>query len=175
MSANKSVTTKIGWLLSIMMLVVAAMVGINVVLSNKVKGTIHVVNTHDAQVNSLANQANNAFLNMDDQSNMWLGLRTFKNVNLSQTTHRQILPAKWQVDSALKQLASVATSPAIKQLTQTTQKDAVAYENFFSQVEKDYTTDPAQANQIMFVTSATASNALTNDLVEFPKRFDICC
>lgn len=161
---GKGIAARIGLLVTVMMIIIAAMVGVNVVLSNKVKAAIHRVSAYDTQVSTLATQANIGFLHMDDESNKWLGLRTFSDKQLSKFTHQEILKEESQMDSSIKKLGAVVTQPSIQQLVKQTRSDATDYENYFTQAENYYQHDPTAAQQLIFVNSTNSSAALTNDL-----------
>lgn len=145
-------------------LLVAALVVTTFVLSSKVSQNVATMDKTDLVIENLGQQAYVAFLSMDDQSNMWVGMKSMNDSSLSQTTLQQTLTAEKQLNQTVQSLQPLATNAKLQSLVSSAKKDAAAYEGFFSQVQADYSTDYAQAQNVMFVENASASNALTNDL-----------
>lgn len=131
--------------------------------ADHVKQRITSISQHDVVIENDAQMAYNGFLSMDDQSNMWIGLKAFNNSTLSESTYGQILTGQSQLDQGLKLLKSISNTNQMTKLVTQTERDAKSYESYFTQVNNDYNTDYHAAQQVMYVGNSTASNALTTD------------
>lgn len=161
---GRSIVAKMVLLMGVLLLVIIAMVTTNLVLSNQLKNEVSRVKVHDVPYNQLSTQAYDSFLTMDDQSNMWLGLRNYGDKSLSATTLQQVLQGQQQLNASLQSLQQLADTSAEQALVAKSQVASKQYEGYFAQIQKDYNTNPSQAAQIMYVGNANASNALTADL-----------
>ncbi len=152
---------------SVIMIAVLAIVGviaINTTLSRRVVSNISTLANLDVLISRYAYDANAAFLSMDDQSNMWVGLYHFHDPALSAATLRQILAAQSALNTALARLTPLlAGRPQSALLTQA-KANARTYEGYWQQVRRDNFTNHKKAEQIMFLSNTAASNSLTADL-----------
>ncbi len=84
---QQSIVVKVTLLMGLLVVIIVAMVGVNGVLSLKLEKNLSNVKNQDVQFNQIIHQANDQFLNMDDQSNMWVGMYNYgKNAALVKTT-----------------------------------------------------------------------------------------
>lgn len=151
-------------LLSVFVLLGAGASATTVILSSRLDQHLTGIKVHDVQFNAAAVSAYTGFLMMDDQSNMWLGLKNFGNPSLTQQTLQQIMQGKQQLNDALSNLTSLAATPSQKQLLSQAESATQSYEGYFSQIQQDYNSNPKQAAYIMYVGNSQASNNLQTDL-----------
>lgn len=155
---------KIFSIIAIAVLAIVGVIAINTALSRRVETSISSLVRRDILISQYAHDANTAFLNMDDQSNMWVGLYNFHNTTLSATTLRQIEASQESLNDALANLTPLmAGRPQAVWLAQA-KSEARLYENFWSQVKRYNYTDHAKATQVMYLKNTAASNALTSSL-----------
>lgn len=161
---TRSFVARISALITFIIVLVIAMVSVSFVLAHRVNQNTKDIYNRDIQMQNAANLANTGFLTMDDQSNMWLGLHSFHNPILSKQTYDQILQGEQQLNAGVSKLQSLANTPQLVTLIRHTKSDAAAYENYFSQINQDYTTNYQAAAQIMYIGNTQVSNRLTADL-----------
>ncbi|MCF8567882.1 methyl-accepting chemotaxis protein [Alicyclobacillus tolerans] len=168
-AVRRSLVAKVTWLLTLLIGMLIATGGLNLFLSNRLTSAIHTLDTKSVLFSEDAHQAYQGFLNMDDQSNMWVGLYGTGHSQLAAQTLKQILDAKKQMDSSLVSLQKTAANANEKALVAKAMADAKDYEGYFAAIQKTYYTDHPLAVQNMYINNANASNALTNDLDELQK------
>lgn len=156
--------TRISLLIGGLTLIIVAVGTTSAIMSTRVSQGMATLRQVMA-LKSTANNAYNGFLNMDDQSNMWVGMYGFGHQTLNEQTYQQILQGEQQLDSSLQSLLamSVAT-PAEHQTIHQAIIDSHAYESYFDQIRRLYTRHHREASTIMYITNSNASNDLTNDL-----------
>ena len=170
---QQSIVVKVTVLMGLLVVIIVAMVGINGVLSIKLEKNLSNVRNQDIQFNKIIHQANDQFLNMDDQSNMWVGMYNYgKSSTLVKTTLAQVLSAKQQLNQALQSAKSLAVTAQEKSVVVQAIADAGAYENFFVQVYQLNYTNHKKAADIMYVGNASVSNHLTADLTNLERMSD---
>ncbi len=152
---------------SIIMIAVLAIVGviaINTVLSRRVETSISALAHRDILISQYAHDANAAFLNMDDQSNMWVGLYRFHNASLSTATLKQIEASQDVLNGSLRKLTPLLAGRSQAVWLAQAKSNARTYESFWNQVRRYNYTDHLKATQIMYLKNSAASNALTSSL-----------
>jgi methyl-accepting chemotaxis protein len=170
---QQSIVVKVTVLMGLLVVIIVAMVGINGVLSIKLEKNLSNVRNQDIQFNKIIHQANDQFLNMDDQSNMWVGMYNYgKSSTLVKTTLAQVMSAKQQLNQALQSAKSLAVTAQEKSVVVQAIADAGAYENFFAQVYQLNYTNHKKAADIMYVGNASVSNHLTADLTNLERMSD---
>jgi len=164
-SRGMSIVAKVSLLLGLLLVFIVAQVAVGGVLSHDLDNNIKSVRDSDTSFNKLLHQANDSFLTMDDQSNMWVGLyQQPKTSQLVQQTLSQAQSAEKQVTLSLQAAAKYAHTTQEKSGIAQALKDAQAYDDYFSQVVQNNYSNHTQAEQLMYVGNANASNALTADL-----------
>lgn len=162
---QRSIVIKITLLMGFLIVVIGAMLGINMVNCKRLDNNLNDIKNRYIVFSQLATKANISFLNMDDQSNMWVGLYDKdKNSKLVQDTLAQILSAQDQLNQSLQSAEEMAITPEQKTAVKKAIIDAKAYENYFSQVYQLNYSDHQRAAQIMYADNSDASSQLTSDL-----------
>ena len=170
---QRSVVFKITALMGLLVVLIAAMVAVNSDLSQRLEKNLSEVKSRDIAFNQMVHKANDGFLNMDDQSNMWVGMYSYgRNNALVKSTLAQVMAAKQQLDDSLQKAKGLSTTAQEANTVEKALADARGYENFFSQVEQLNYTHHAQAESIMYVGNAQASNRLTADLSQLGQMSD---
>jgi len=163
-SLGRSIIAKMVLLMGVLLVAIVSMISINIALANNLNGELASIKSHDLKFNSAANMAYIGFMKMDDQANMWLGLRNYGNGTLSNSTFNQILQGESQMNSSLQRLQMLANTTHERTLAAKIQGDASQYEKYFTQVQANYKSNPKRAAYIMFVGNSNVSSALTSDL-----------
>ncbi|MCY0894887.1 MAG: HAMP domain-containing methyl-accepting chemotaxis protein [Alicyclobacillaceae bacterium] len=165
-SIRSKFIVKVTLSLSLILALIAGMVLTAILTSRNVNQDAATISARDLPFENDATQAYLGFLNMDDQSNMWVGLKSFGNHSLNQATYQQIIQGEQQLNASLAKLQKLATTPRLQKLMKQTLSDAADYEGYFQQVRTDYKTNYKLAEETMYVSNSNASNNLTNDLTE---------
>jgi|GEM_PF-3269596 len=162
-----SIGTKVSTLLGILIVLILAQVVTAGLLARNLSSNIAALKNRDTLFEQSLRQANDSFLTMDDQSNMWVGLyQQPKSSQLVTQTLSQIQTSEKQVQQSLQAAEKYTATPQEKSLISQALKDSQSYNNYFSQVYQYNYTDHTKAAQIMYVNNASASNALNSDLAK---------
>jgi len=162
--ARMGLMTRISLLIGALTLIIVAVGTTSAIMSTRVSQGMTTLRQVMA-LETMANNAYNGFLNMDDQSNMWVGMVGFGHQTLNQQTYEQILQGEQQLDSSLQSLLAMPiASPAEHQTIRQAIIDSHAYEAYFDEIRRLYKKHPRNAQTIMYISNANASNNLTNDL-----------
>lgn len=122
----------------------------------------------DLLFNKTVQNANEGFLAIDDQTNMWVGLgvgnERFGDEKLAGDTLEQAKSGEREILDSLNSLKDlVANSDEQSHLQQAVQYTN-QYLDFFHQVEQLNETDHKKAEQTAFIDNVDVSNSLTSDL-----------
>lgn len=129
--------------------------------------------THVAQLKNekmelldLSNNAFIGFLNMDDQSNMLVGLEgTSLSKSLYSQTLQQVLQGESQLNQSLQAMKTLPfLSPKERAMVQQASLAAQGYKSYWNIVDKNNETNHALAATTMYVTNSNVSNEVTSDL-----------
>ncbi|MCZ8514385.1 methyl-accepting chemotaxis protein [Paenibacillus filicis] len=150
-----------------LMFIIAILIVSNLNVSVKARNNMTVLRNSDLQIEQLSQQAYQSFIKMDEHANEWVGLGVgsdrFGDQQLYNDTFNQAQIGQLEVDSALAKLQTIVGTnqePIVQQAMQ----NAQAYKTYFQQVQTLNEIDHKIAEQIQFVDSRKASNALTNSL-----------
>ncbi|QQE78724.1 methyl-accepting chemotaxis protein [Alicyclobacillus sp. SO9] len=167
---NKSLIVKISVLLGILILVILSQVVVSGFLSHSLISNLKTLKSQDVLFSQYIHKANDAFLTMDDQSNMWVGLyQQNKNSTLVTQTLAQVRTAQKQITASLDSAEKYAATKEEKSTIQKALRDTKAYTGYFNQVYQYNYSNHAKAAHIMYVSNANASNNLTADLLTLKK------
>ena len=171
--ANRSIVVKVTFLMGLLVVIIVAMVAINGFLSRQLESNLSSVKNQDITFNQIIHKANDGFLNMDDQANMWVGMYSYgKNNPLSEATLAQVMSAKKQLNQSLQQAKKLAVTTQEVNMVNKAIIDAGAYENYFTQVHQFNYSQHKKAENIMYVGNSKASNQLTSDMAQLETMSD---
>lgn len=161
---TRTLIGKVLMIMGVMIIAVIAMIVVSFNLSANVVTNIQTLQAKDIGISTETADAYSSFLTMDDQSNMWVGLYSYHDKSLSDSTLQQILQAEQQLNQSLVKLKSLVPGSSGQALVKKAEQDAAGYEAYFSQVQKLNSTDHQKAQHIMYIDNSNVSNALTADL-----------
>ncbi|MCI0184673.1 methyl-accepting chemotaxis protein [Sulfoacidibacillus ferrooxidans] len=154
----------IAWIL----LAVVVLIGSSVTLhmSQETKANIEKLKNQQLQLLNISNNGFIGFLNMDDQSNMLVGLEGTKfSGTLYTQTLQQIVQGESQLNQSLHDMAELPYLTTNEQhLIHEAMTAASGYEHYWHIVHQNNQTDHALAATTMYVTNSNVSNLLTTDL-----------
>jgi carboxypeptidase C (cathepsin A) len=155
-----------------LVIAISVQIGINLIKSHQLSENLSQLANKDIAFSQIANLANENFLNMDDQANMWVGLYDFpQESQLAQDTYNQVLKAESQLNKSLQSAENIAGNSQQRDIVKKTIADARTYEDYFSEVQQNYA-NHREATHIMYVANAEASNQLTSDLQQMKALAD---
>lgn len=100
------------------------------------------------------------FLKMDEQANMWVGLKGILSPYLKQITLQQVQKDENIAFQATHQVVSLAVSPKEKQLTDHLLSHFTTYDQYFQQAKKVDAIHPEQAQQAILYQNSAISKLL---------------
>ncbi|MCI0184462.1 methyl-accepting chemotaxis protein [Sulfoacidibacillus ferrooxidans] len=154
----------VAWIL----LAVVVLLGSSVTLhmSQETKANIEKLKNQQLQLLNISNNGFIGFLNMDDQSNMLVGLEGTKFSGALYTqTLQQIIQGESQLNQSLHDMAALPYLTTNEQhLIHEAMTAASGYEHYWHIVHQNNQTDHALAATTMYVTNSNVSNLLTTDL-----------
>jgi methyl-accepting chemotaxis protein len=138
------------------------------VSSKNMIGHLTELKTNDLQFNMYAQKANQGFLTVDDQTNMWVGLgvgsERFGDQTLADETLNTTREGEKELQNSLKQLMTMKLSSNERKHLGQAIEDTKSYLDFYHQVLQLNEQDHKKAQEIVYVSNSDASDALTKDL-----------
>lgn len=160
---RQSIVFKTTFLMAVLILVIVSQLMVNAIKFKQITYSINNVRSY-VEFNQLVRQANESFLIMDEQSNMWVGLLQFPDESqLARDTYIQAFDSRDQLNKALQSAENVAINASQRQMAAKAIRDARIYEGYFEQVQQNEGNYHAAA-RIMFVENTNASIKVASDL-----------